>query len=49
MSSEVISRLISELKPHPRNYNNHSDRQVVIWRFRSKDLGSANRLSLGAT
>jgi DNA modification methylase len=28
MSSEVISRLISELKPHPRNYNNHSDRQV---------------------
>ena len=28
MSNEVISRLISELKPHPRNYNNHSDRQV---------------------
>ncbi len=28
MSSEVISRLISELKPHPRNYNNHSDKQV---------------------
>ena len=28
MSSEVISRLISELKPHPRNYNNHGDRQV---------------------
>jgi ParB-like chromosome segregation protein Spo0J len=26
--NEVINRFISELKPHPRNYNGHSDRQV---------------------
>ena len=26
--SETVQRLISELQPHPRNYNKHSDKQV---------------------
>lgn len=26
--NEVVNRFIYELKPHPRNYNKHSDRQV---------------------